>query len=92
MTDYTPTAEQIDALESEVVMIRDAHPRRHDDVASIDLVEQMVESPAFQAIVRAAQAEAWEGGYSSGHWAGIAWARSAAFEKVANPYEEAADV
>lgn len=62
MSDYKPTDEQIEALENEVVFARDAYPRLPDDISSIELVETLVISPAFQSILRAVAAEAWDEG------------------------------
>lgn len=79
MTTYTPTDEQIEAYAKHSVghdwVFFDERMRGWES----DKARREISSPAFQAIIRAAQAEAWRDGVEAGY----------AVDSSDNPYIEA---
>lgn len=89
MTDYQPTDEQMTALALELVALEE----EAGDTATYWLTRPLVASAAFQAIIRAAQAEAWTSGHASGRdYQGDGWNSDAHNPEADNPYTVAADV
>jgi len=69
MTDYQPTDEQIEALAAADYRLNSGYSVGDDTTAPqswIDAERTLTASPAFQAIIRAAQQRAWHEGAKAG--------------------------
>lgn len=98
---YEPTDEQIEALAKHEfeTSSRNEWPTAHDleQRDFKDWARETAASSAFQAIIRAARAQAWDDGYDHGFYDREALSpditgRDASEGRSINPYEEAADV
>ena len=92
---FEPTNEQIEALAK--TWIDDWNSRADEHDAWIDDFRDLLNSAAGQAIIRAAQAEAWDEGYDRGFYDREALSpditgRDASEGRSINPFEESADV
>lgn len=69
MSNFTPTDEQIDALAdafAQYTVVTNPQGLSASIAEAYDVAEALTESTAFQAIIRAAKAKAWEEGAKFG--------------------------
>ena len=95
MNDYQPTDEQIEALARDEKAHAD-NGIKWDDLFSVQKAEwidgarALTRYPAFQAIIRAAQAEAWDTGFDVGYAFG--YGDGSHPHRRANTYSESSDL